>query len=81
MSKKPIESFRKYTQRWPYEASQSSLRLQMKSMLPSSGNIAPTHYDCLICQAGASFANLVQSRERTEDGLKTDKLQDYQEPF
>lgn len=37
-----------------------------------------TYYDCLISQAGVSFAYLIQTSERIEDGLKTSKIKDYQ---
>lgn len=42
--------------------------------------LSRNYYDCLIAQVGASFPNLF-TEKRIEDGLKTDKLKDYQELF
>lgn len=39
------------------------------------------YYDRLIGHASASSANLVQTGERIEDGLKTEKIKDYQMLF
>lgn len=43
--------------------------------------LSSTYYDRLIGQARASFANLVQTGEWIEDGLKTGKIKDYQALF
>lgn len=43
--------------------------------------LSSIYYDRLIGHAGASFANLVQTGERIEDGLKTEKIKDYQTLF
>lgn len=40
-----------------------------------------TYYDRLIGQASASFTNLVQIGEYIEDGLKIEKIIDYQTLF
>lgn len=45
------------------------------------GYFSSMYYDRLIEHAGASFANIIQTREHTEDGLKTWKIKDYQKLF
>lgn len=39
--------------------------------------LSSTYYDGLNGHASASFANLVQTTEHIEDGLKTGKIKDY----
>lgn len=43
--------------------------------------LPPTYCDRLIRHASASFANLVQTGEMIEDGLKTGKIKHYQTLF
>lgn len=43
--------------------------------------LSSTYYDRLIGHIDASFANLVQTGEQIEDGLKTGKIKDYQTLF
>lgn len=45
------------------------------------GTLSSTYYDRLISHVGASSMNLVQNRERIEDGLKKGKSKDYQTLF
>lgn len=44
-------------------------------------DIALTYYDHLFSHASASFAKFVHLGERSKDGLKIDKLKDYQVLF
>lgn len=43
--------------------------------------LSSSYYDRLIGHVGVSFAYLVQTGERIEDGLKTGKIKDYQTLF
>lgn len=43
--------------------------------------LSSTYYDRLIGHTNALFANLVQTAEHIEDGLKTKKIKDYQTLF
>lgn len=82
MTKKPSESFREYAQRWRQTASQVQPALTEKENVTIfMSTLSSTYYDRLIGHAGASFANLVQTGERIEDGLKTGKIKDYQTLF
>lgn len=57
----------------------SNLRLQIKKNVTIFlATLTPNYNDFLINQAGASFSNLEQTAERVEDGLKIEKIKDYQ---
>lgn len=43
--------------------------------------LSSTYYDWNISQTSTSFANLVQTREYIEDGLKVGKIKNYQTFF
>lgn len=82
MKKKPSERFREYPQRWRQTPSQVQPALTEKENVTIfMGTLSWTYYDRLIGHASASFANLVQTGERIEDGLKTGKIKDYETLF
>lgn len=60
------------------KASQVQPNLQIRNMLHFSVNIASYLIRPIDYHASASFANLVQTKERIKDGMKTRKIKEYQ---
>lgn len=82
MTEKSSESFKEYAQRWQQTASQVQPALTKKENVTIFMSIlSATYYNRLIGYASASFTNLVQMGERIEDGLKKEKIKDYQTLF
>lgn len=82
MNKKPNEIFREHTQNWCQIASQVQPPLTEKENGTTfMSTLSSTYYDRLIGLGSSSFANLVKIGERIEDGLKIEKIKDYQRLF
>lgn len=76
MSKNPTE-FKEYAQRWCQTTSQLQSLIEEENVPIFMSTMPSSYYDRLIGHASASFANLVQSRKRIGDDLKTKRSKDY----
>lgn len=76
-SKKPMEGFKDYAQRWQPNSFlvQPALTVKVKVTIFMS-TLLSTYDDELIGHASVSFTNLVQTGESIEHGLKTHKIKD-----